>query len=763
MKVSRVVYRYAVLFIILPLLYSKGTFAKSQHLETTTMSLNRFSRAEILSLEQRLTPFLESRFRLRHRKGAPVKIPPVNETDLLLLAKVWDELSPQFMALYNKAAALPDDFDRYTTPGGHFEIFYTTEGTSAVDSADLYGFEPDDWRTLLEEPNGIPDYIDEAGFALDSTWEMEVERFGFIAPLSYTTETFSSNRYKIVIEEQGEAYYGLTFLHGKSSEGPGYSSSISIRNEWSGYEWSSLGYDRNPVSGLRVTCAHEFFHAIQYAMSWNVAQDVFLDDFPLSWTEGTAVCMEEMAFDSINDYLQYAESYFYNPGMSFFSGTLSDIVYTNAILCIYLSKEAISGGSLDFIHDVEFENYRNKTRFHANLYKTAENLGTSWADMLHGFHTASFFTGQYADPDRFIPDAALFRMRQTASVGKAETILSALSANGAKHVWLDRSPDHGDTVFINFNLTTESGEPSRENGRCSVLLRNGKSDSLVALTVDSTGSGSGMIDSWKTWDRLTFIASNGDVSGQKNLSLLLQPYPVAYAKETIFRDTIIDTSFDGTAVVELKAKDDLHGHLEFIQVDIETDMLEEYSPVSSCFSVEFPPFWYDNGPVTLSIDRPAVDPALSSDTVYLCLRNDSTETWEPVAAEYIGSGDSLSVTYTLDESGMYALCIESRDFHDLLSKITVYPNPVSLRSHDGIVNIIGKEITEVFVYTITGTLIRHFTSDGFATNQFMRLRWNGKNSRGATVSPGIYSMVVVQNGNSGRGQYRTRKKMVVTP
>jgi hypothetical protein len=751
--------------VLLAVLSPEGTYAKSKSLKKNSTLPKQLTRSEIFSLEQRLTPFLESRYALRHRKGSSVKIPQIDEVDLMLLAKVWNQLSQEFKSLFKKTAAIPEDFDRYISPGGNFEIFYTTDGANQVDSTDEYCFAPDEWRQRVEAPNGIPDYVDETAFALDSTWEMEIERFGFVHPLVYKDETSSSDQYKIVIEKQGEAYYGLTYLHGQSSGDRGYTSSISLRNDWSGWEWSSLGYDRNPINGLRVTCAHEFFHAIQYSMSWNVSLDVFLDDFPLSWTEGTAVCMEEMAFDSINDYLQYAETYFYNPGMSFLSRSTSDIVYTNSILLIYLSRDAFSGGTPDFIHDMHFENYRSESRFHTNLYETAEGLGTSWIDLLHSFHTASFFTGHYADPVKFIPDAGLFTMRQTTPLEETDTTFSTVLPNGARHVWLNRSSDHGDTVFVNFSITTESNEPSRENDRCSVLLRSADKDSLVFLTVNSSGIGSGKIGSWKKWDKLTFIASNGDLFDQKNLSLLLQPYPVMYTKGTIFRDTLIDSAFNGIAAIELEAAENLHGPLVFVDVAVETEILEEFSPVSTSYSVQYPSFWHDNGSVTLSIIRPA-DPVSSPDSVYLCRRIDSTDTWEPVAVEYIGSADSLSITHTLDEPGVYALCLKSSDFNELLSKITVYPNPVSLRSHDGIVNIIGKEISEVFVYTITGTLIWHFTPEPLTsaqTNRFMRLRWKGRNSSGSTVSPGIYSMVVIQDGDSGGGPYRTRKKMIITP
>jgi hypothetical protein len=52
----------------------------------------------------------------------------------------------------------------------------------------------------------------------------------------------------------------------------------------------------NGVAGMQVTAAHEHFHAIQYA--YDVSEDNWL-------MEGSAVWMEDVVYDEVNDYLQY--------------------------------------------------------------------------------------------------------------------------------------------------------------------------------------------------------------------------------------------------------------------------------------------------------------------------------------------------------------------------------------------------------------------------------------------------------------------------
>ncbi len=61
-------------------------------------------------------------------------------------------------------------------------------------------------------------------------------------------------------------------------------------------DFSTAEYGAPPLNSLRVTAAHEFFHAVQFAYD---AQD---DTWFL---EGTAVWVEDIVYPAINDYLQY--------------------------------------------------------------------------------------------------------------------------------------------------------------------------------------------------------------------------------------------------------------------------------------------------------------------------------------------------------------------------------------------------------------------------------------------------------------------------
>ena len=51
-----------------------------------------------------------------------------------------------------------------------------------------------------------------------------------------------------------------------------------------------------PINALRVTAAHEFFHAIQFA--YDVKEDLW-------FMEGSATWVEDEVYDSINDNYQF--------------------------------------------------------------------------------------------------------------------------------------------------------------------------------------------------------------------------------------------------------------------------------------------------------------------------------------------------------------------------------------------------------------------------------------------------------------------------
>ena len=70
------------------------------------------------ALEARLTPYL-------HRKIDRFLVPATDsdklrESDLFLLVKVWNNVSPEFKKLYGAATQIPKGYVYCVSPSGHF-------------------------------------------------------------------------------------------------------------------------------------------------------------------------------------------------------------------------------------------------------------------------------------------------------------------------------------------------------------------------------------------------------------------------------------------------------------------------------------------------------------------------------------------------------------------------------------------------------------------------------------------------------------------
>lgn len=166
----------------------------------------------------------------------------------------------------------------HISESGNFEFHYETEGPNAVPAEDT-------------DSNGIPDYIEKAAAAADSSYSYQVETLGF--------EDFirRPNPYEIYFEESG--FYGTTNI---SSDGS--TTYIIIHRNFDGFPENSHP-DGDVTGALYATIAHEIKHAIQYATNrWEGSAGSF------NWSEMDATLMEEIVHDDVNDYYHYIKEKF---------------------------------------------------------------------------------------------------------------------------------------------------------------------------------------------------------------------------------------------------------------------------------------------------------------------------------------------------------------------------------------------------------------------------------------------------------------------
>lgn len=172
----------------------------------------------------------------------------------------------------------PEMQHSWATPDGIFRIHYDTEGPRAVYRAD------DD----IDPPDGIPDYVNRLSEFLNHSYQV------FIVELDYDLPPFDG-------EQGGDSLYdiyltdvpALTSPESPSDQYPGrpaYTSFIQL-----GRDMRTPRYPDDPYPFLKVSAAHEYFHAVQFAYR---AHSI---DVTPWWFESCAAWAEEKVFDDIND------------------------------------------------------------------------------------------------------------------------------------------------------------------------------------------------------------------------------------------------------------------------------------------------------------------------------------------------------------------------------------------------------------------------------------------------------------------------------
>jgi hypothetical protein len=160
---------------------------------------------------------------------------------------------------------------QYVSPSGRFTLSYETSGTDAVAADDL------------DPVNGIPDYVEKVALYFDAAWAVEIDSLGFTAP------PLSGGVYAVSFESM--QYYGYT-VNLSAVTG---ATRIVMHNSYIGFPTND-DPEGDVAGAARVTAAHEFKHASQYAATrWAEG----------GWNELDATWIEDVVFDQVNDYYNH--------------------------------------------------------------------------------------------------------------------------------------------------------------------------------------------------------------------------------------------------------------------------------------------------------------------------------------------------------------------------------------------------------------------------------------------------------------------------
>jgi len=253
------------------------------------------------------------------------------------------------------------------SPSGLFKIHYSSEGQNMATA----------------------EFVDETARTFDFVYDVEVRSMGYRPP----PQDFGVDgaEYDIYIRNLGTLYYGITTGESPVSETSqdDVTSYIEIDNDFSHTPTKSL-------DGMRVTAAHEFFHAVQLGYR-DYAQLQWID--PLFLYESSSSWIEDVVFDDINDYYYYLRSFFKVPDQQFHSSFGS---HSNA-LCLFQHMIAKKYG--ESILRKIWENYQFDQVFDALDLAFVEK-GSSFQNELVQFSIWNIFTGSRADTVRFYPEGA---------------------------------------------------------------------------------------------------------------------------------------------------------------------------------------------------------------------------------------------------------------------------------------------------------------------------------------------------------------------
>jgi len=298
---------------------------------------------------------------LSAEEGLMIKFHHVFDKDQVPAQYRVDEFAPlkcatpmieEFEALRNRMSrgnveqidtylTVEDSRINYTSPGGHFLLSYYTSGGNAVPTEDT------------NPANGIPDYVEKIAVYFDTSWDVEVETHGFQAP------PIGSGTYAVSFAAQES--YGYTTIVSSSTG----LTRIVMHPSFQGFPPND-DPEGDVWGAAKVTAAHEFKHATQYATSrWTEG----------GWNEVDATWAEDLVFDVVNDYYNYlpGDSPIRHPEISLDGGPTNTGSYEDCVWETWMSETYGVG----FIRD-----YWEWRRSH-----TSQSVMDSWEAILGTYGT----------------------------------------------------------------------------------------------------------------------------------------------------------------------------------------------------------------------------------------------------------------------------------------------------------------------------------------------------------------------------------------
>lgn len=339
-------------------------------------------------------------------------------------------LSPALQSLFESSLrARPTTQQYYDTPEGNFRLHYDTTGTHTIYQATVD----------VNPADGVPDFINRAAEAAELVWTEETTTGGTMG-LDYSHPPFDgtngggTNRYDIYFQALGAGLYGYCQADGSGTgtypDRPNSAQSfIAMHRDF------LFAGSTGVLGAMRVTTAHEFQHACQFAYS------TYTDS---AWMENCAVNMEENVFDDINDYYGWINPRYQKPHkrLKEFDG---QIEYATVIWPMFITQQY----GHDIVRAVWDESISTGNIFDAYENVFTANLGLSLQDMYQQFSVWFYCSALYDDGQHYEEGSAWTSYISNGHI-RVERTHSSFPASGATPT---NAPDRLSFNVIHFDLT----------------------------------------------------------------------------------------------------------------------------------------------------------------------------------------------------------------------------------------------------------------------------------------------------------------------
>lgn len=416
------------------------------------------------------------------------------------------------------------------SPSGKFRIQYDTTGTHAV-------YQP---TVDLNPADGHPDYVNRTAEIFDYVHDVEVNQMGYTPPPPDATSGGGTNQYDVYMHKYSGAY-GVCFSDGTVNNygtppRTAYKSYIYVDPTYEGF-----GYTDRTLP-LKVTAAHEYFHAIQFA--YNINAGNWFMEISSTW-------IEDLVYDEINDYRYYLSAFFNSPKTSLtkFDGSHE---YASCIYGHYISENF---GNIRMKRIWDFTvNAGSNIALNA-IQSALTEIGTNRSDVFAGFTVWNYLTGLRANGTH--PTYSEGSSFPSINIATTNTTFPVSTTAPTGLEFLATFYHHFSPLSTPSNLRLGFNQISPSAWKGKVVVDS--SNRFRSFDVDlSTGIGTTDLLSFNNKTRAVFIPSNVATTGT-NLSYSytanIHTLPTVLTPsggEILNIDNVYDITWSSTGITNIK-------------------------------------------------------------------------------------------------------------------------------------------------------------------------------------------------------------------